>query len=394
MKLIVNNQLCSIAEKVTEYKKELKNNHIFTISSLDPLDSIACYAAWKEVGGNILVKSPFLPKEQSEYIDQKIKTYEYENSISFLTSGTTGLPKIIVFTPKQLENILKLSEDVYNWNSSSSMLCIEAPTFSSGFWHLFVLPLVKHDAKIVFTSKETFLEDMNQHDVNAGLFVTPLLEQLRISNVKIDFSKFDMIYTGASKLTEEISKYVFDQGGKCITNIYGSTESGTPILNKRSYVDDEFIEYLEIKPNSIGSEFKLVDDELWIKSPSICENAHECNYSDGWLKTGDLWEQHGNLIKFIGRISELVKVNGHKISLLLIERTTQEYSDLGETLAKVNTKWGRDYVELFYTNKNSKIDKNKLKSIFEPFLSKYCIPRKYTYIESIPKTGLGKKIRW
>lgn len=394
MKLIVNNQLCDISEKVKEYKKELKNNHIFTISSLDPLDNIACYVAWKEVGGNILVKSPFLPKEQSEYVDKKIKTYEYENFISFLTSGTTGVPKIIVYTPKQLENIEKLPKDVYNWNSSTSMLSIQVPTFSSGFWHMFILPLVKYNSKMVFTSKETFLEDMNQQDVNTGLFAAPLLEQLRISNVKIDFSKFDMVCTGASKVTDEISKYVFDQGGKCINNIYGTTETAVPILNKLSYDLDGFNEYLEIKPNVINSQFKLVDDELWISGPSICENIYECNHSGDWIKTGDLWEQQGNLIKFIGRTSEFEKINGYKTSLLLIEKITQEYSDLGETLAKVNTKWGGNYVELFYTNKNSKIDKNKLKSIFEPFLSKHSIPRKYTYIESIPRTALGKKIRY
>jgi acyl-coenzyme A synthetase/AMP-(fatty) acid ligase len=393
MKLICNNQLCSIAEKVTQYKKELKNNRIFTICSLDPLDHIACYVAWKEVGGNILVKSPFLPKQQSEYVDQKIKTYEYENSINFLTSGTTGIPKIIVNTKKQLESIVKLSKDAYNCNSSTSMLCVQIPPFVSGFWHMFILPLVEYDSKMVYTTKETLLQDINQQDANLSFFVTSFLNQLRISNVKIDFSKFDMVATGASQVSENISKYVFDQGGKCFNHCFGATESGTPILNKLSYAGDKFTEYLEIKPNSINSEFKLVDDELWIKSSSICENIHECSHSGDWLKTGDLWEQNGDLIKFIGRSNEVLKIDGYKTSLLLIERITEEYSDLGETLAKVNVKWGGEYIELFYTNKNSVIDKNKLKSIFEPFLPKYSIPRKYTYIESIPKTALGKKIR-
>ena len=393
MKLICNNQLCSIAEKVTQYKKELKNNRIFTICSLDPLDHIACYVAWKEVGGNILVKSPFLPKQQSEYVDQKIKTYQYENSINFLTSGTTGIPKIIVNTKKQLESIVKLSKDAYNWNSSISMLCVQIPPFVSGFWHMFILPLVEYNSKMVYTTKETLLQDINQQDVNVSFFVTSLLNQLRTSNVKINFSKFDMVGTGASQVSENLSKYVFDQGGKCFNHCFGATESGTPILNKLSYVGDKFTEYLEIKPNSINSEFKLVDDELWIKSPSVCENINECSHSDDWLKTGDLWEQNGDLIKFTGRSNEVLKINGYKTSLLLIERITQEYSDLGETLAKVNVKRGSEYIELFYTNKNSVIDKNKLKSIFEPFLSKHSIPKKYTYIESIPKTALGKKIR-
>ena len=394
MKLIINNQLCDIAEKVKEYKKELKNNHIFIISSADPLDNIACYVAWKEVGGNILVKSPFLPKEQFEYINKKLEKHEYQNSISFLTSGTTGLPKIIVFTPKQLENILKLSEDTLNWSSSSSMIMVQAPTYTSGFWHIYMLALVKYNSKFVFSTKKSFLEDMNQHDLNTGLFVTPVLESLRVSNVKVDFSKFDSVVCGAMPITEKLSNYVFDQGGKYIQDMYGATEVGSPILNRLLCSDDSFKGYFELKPNSINSEFKLVDDELWIKSPSICENAHECNYSDGWLKTGDLWEQKGNFIKFNGRNSEHQKINGHKISLLLIERITEENSDLGETLAKVNSKFGGEYVELFYTNKNSKIDKNKLKSIFEPFLSKHCIPIKYTYIESIPKTALCRKIRW
>jgi long-subunit acyl-CoA synthetase (AMP-forming) len=391
MKLICNNQFCNISEQVRESKKKLRDNNIFVVSSLDHIDHIAAYIAWKEVGGNVLVKNPYMPKEVSEFVDQKLLNFEYENSIIFLTSGTTGFPKTIVDTNKQFESLIKVATDSMGWNSDSKWLNV-LPAFTSAFWHMVIPCLVEYDASIVLGSKETVFEDLKQ-DVNLSAFVPAMIDNLRLSKVPIDLSKLDNFFSGSSAVLKRHVEFLFEKGLKRFTQLYGATETMTPFLSRTTTEPDQFCEYLEFKPLGKETQIKLIDDELWVKGPTICENFKQLDHSEEWLKTGDLWEQTNDLIRFVGRKNDIVKVNGFQANLLMIESISENRTDLGETLALVRSSFGTEWIELLYTNKNFEVDKNKLKEIFKPILYKCCIPKKYTYIESIPRNPTGKKVR-
>jgi O-succinylbenzoic acid--CoA ligase len=391
MRIIRNNQLCDISDQVKECKKHLRNQKVFTLSSPDHTDHIASYIAWKEVGGNLLVKNPYMPKEISEFVDQKLLDFEYENSVIFLTSGSTGFPKIIVNTNKQFKSLVKSSKDLMGWNSDSNWLNV-LPAFTSGFWHVVLPCLVECDASIVLSSRESVLEDINQ-DVNLSAFVPGMIDNLRLSKVSVDLSKLDNFFSGSSAVLKRHVEFLFERGLKRFTQLYGATETMTPFLSRTTTEPDEFCECLEFKPLNKETEIKLVDGELWVKGSTICENFKQLDHSDGWLRTGDLWEQTNDLIKFVGRKNDIVKVNGFQANLLMIESVSEDRTDLGETLAIVRSSFGTQWIEMLYTNKDCMIDKNKFKEIFEPILYKCCIPKRYTYINRIPRNATGKKLR-
>lgn len=391
MKIIRNNELRNINEKVKEYRKQLREQSYLILCSSDHVDHIASYIAWKEVGGNILVKNPYMPKEISEFVDKQLLNCEYQNSVIFLTSGTTGFPKTIVHTNKQFNSLIKVAAESMNWNSNSNWLNV-LPAFTSAFWHMVIPCLVEYDASIVLGSKETLLNDFEQN-VNLSAFVPGMIDQLRLTNTQINLSKLDNFFSGSSAVLRRHVEYIFQKGLKRFTQLYGSTETMTPCLSRSTTEPDEFCEYLEFNPLDIGTEIKLVDNELWIKGPRMCENLKQLDHCEDWFKTGDLWEQTNNLVKFVGRTNDIVKVNGFQANLLMIESVSENRTDLGETLAVVRSSFGTQWIELFYTNKNFKIDKNHFKEIFEPILYKCCIPKKYTYIQSIPRNATGKKIR-
>ena len=391
MKLIRKDLLCNISEQVSESKKKLQDNNIFVVSSLDHIDHIAAYIAWKEVGGNVLVKNPFMPKEVSEFVGQKLLNFEYENSIIFLTSGTTGFPKTIVDTNKQFESLIKVATDSMGWNSDSKWMNV-LPAFTSAFWHMVIPCLVEYDASIVLGSRETVVEDLKQ-DVNLSAFVPGMIDNLRLSKIPVDLSKLDNFFSGSSAVLKRHVEFVFERGLKRFTQLYGATETMTPFLSRTTTEPDEFCEYLEFNPLDKETEIKLVDSELWVKGPTICENFKQLDHSEEWLKTGDLWEQTDDLIRFVGRKNDIVKVNGFQANLLQIESVSENRTNLGETLAVIRSSFGTQWIELLYTNKNCIIDKDNFKEIFEPILYKCCIPKKYTYIESIPRNATGKKVR-
>lgn len=390
MKIIKNNQEINLYDKIIEAEIILKSKDIFILESSDHTDHIAAYIAWNNVGGNIFVKSPLLPIEQSHKLDEEIRNRKFSNSIIFHTSGTTGIPKLVIHTSKQMLQSVKMSTECLGWDNNTTYLNF-IPAFTSGFWHIVNAPLFYYNCKIILGSRETAEKDFT-NDANCILIVPAFIDYLRINKIKLDFSKFRKVGVGGSQVLKRHAEYCFNNGAKTFAHLYGQTETCSPILGRETDVLDDYVEYINLKSKA-DTKSKIVDKELWIKGHSICENKDEFNTEDGWIKTGDLWEQQGELIKFIGRKNDMVKINGYFCSLVLIENIAETETDLGETIAIARNSLGSDWIELFYTNKNVVIDKKYLTEIYISKVPKCNIPLKYTYVESIPKNSLGKKIR-
>lgn len=78
-----------------------------------------------------------------------------------------------------------------------------------------------------------------------------------------------------------------------------------------------------------GTEWKIVDDELWLKTPSRILgylNADESSLeADGWYRTGDLVEEGpGGSIRIIGRQSGTINVGGQKVHPAEVEAVLME----------------------------------------------------------------------
>lgn len=390
MKVFRNGVEVDLYNKIIEAEKKLSTNSIYVLESSDHADHIAAYVAWNNVGGNIFIKSPLLPIEQSINLDDQIRNRKFSNSIIFHTSGTTGQPKIVVHTYKQMSQAVKMSTESLGWDNDNTYLNF-IPAFTSGFWHIVNAPLYHYNCNVVLGSRETMELDFKQ-DVNSILLVPALVDYLRINNVDIDFSKFKKVGVGGSQVLRRHAEHCFNKGAKIFSHLYGQTEICSPILGRETDVLDDFVEFMRVSAKA-DAESKIVNQELWIRGPSVCENKDEFNTEDGWIKTGDLWEQQGDLIKFLGRNNDIVKINGYFCSLVLIENIAEVETDLGETIAIPRNTMGSDWIELFYTNKNAIVDKEKLLDIYKTKVPKCNIPLKYTYTETISKNSLGKKVR-
>jgi acyl-CoA synthetase (AMP-forming)/AMP-acid ligase II len=77
-----------------------------------------------------------------------------------------------------------------------------------------------------------------------------------------------------------------------------------------------------LKLGKTGFEHKIVENVLWIRSPSAMLgylNAPSPFDAEGWFNTQDLVEQDGDYIRILGRKSELINVGGEKVHPTEIE---------------------------------------------------------------------------
>jgi len=354
------------SNRVEHYKKALKDNTV-VIESLDHVEHIALYIAWQEVGGRILVRAPMLPVKQKEELDLRLAEQTATDCVFLHTSGTTGSPKLVSFDKQEFDRIIKKSEQHLDWSNDTSWLNF-IPAFTSGFWHIVLPAIVKHDCKIVLSSKQTLKDDFAT-DVNSTIFVPGLIDQMRAGNLKLPLHKFHMIASGASQLLSRHAEYIFDNGCRVFNHIYGTTEIGSPMLGHRTYGIDGTNCWLEI-----DERCRIADNELV--------------YND--IHTADLFEVKGNLIRFTGRSNDIVKINGYQCSLLSIENHLEEMG-LGDCLAIPKNKAGSDYIELMHTEGTP--DRKQIKEMLTPYLPPCNIPLKYIKTESIPRNALNKKVR-
>ena len=354
--------------KVNDFKIKLRSESCVTLESMDHLEHISAYLAWKEVGGNIFVKSPLLPKLQKEHVDKELSKLNLKNNIVFHTSGTTGYPKLVVQDEKFIDNTEKLSTDLLGWHKDTRYFNI-VPPFVSGFWHIILSAFVKNDATLILSSRETLAQDFS-YKPNLTLWVPGIIDQMRSRNIKPPLQMFEQIMCGASQVLPRHAQFCFDNGCSVFHHSYGSTETGSPILAHKSFEMNDNINCLELTDKA-----KLVNDEL---------------IYDG-ISTGDLFDTVNGMIRFRGRTNDLAKINGYMCSLLLIENTLEELN-LGETIAVVKNKMGTDYIELYHTEGNP--DVTYIKEKLLPLVPECAIPLKYSKVESIPKNALNKKTRY
>jgi acyl-CoA synthetase (AMP-forming)/AMP-acid ligase II len=75
---------------------------------------------------------------------------------------------------------------------------------------------------------------------------------------------------------------------------------------------------MQLRTTATGYAWKVVDGELWVRSPSRALGYLSGNSAsfgdDGWFRTGDLAEAgpHGS-IRVLGRLQELINVGGEKV---------------------------------------------------------------------------------
>ena len=389
MKIKRNGQYIQFSNLVNEYKNSLRRQKTVVLNTFDHLDHICAYLAWREVGGNIFVQSPLVPQSYKDHFNKILPTLDYTNTTLIPTSGTTKMPKIIANDMGYYDIVSTITKDWLSWSKDSVFMnFVPAPT--SGFWHAFMPAVVETNSEIILGSMDTFQENLNE-TASHLVMVPGLVDISRIRNLDLDLAKYDTFAVGSAQVLDRHVEYIFDKGCKKFTHVYGITEGGVPSLRNtttHSSIDSRCLKHT----NQYGIETKLdKNGELLIKGATLCSNIEELGTENGWYKTGDLFETVGNNIKFVGRTNDIIKLNGYKTNLLLIESIIEDITNITECIVIPNNRVGIDFLELKYVGDIGNID--LLKEKLSEVLPQNSIPKRYTAVSVIPRNTLNKKLR-
>lgn len=176
-----------------------------------------------------------------------------------------------------------------------------------------------------------------------------------------------------------------------------SLKAGVPIPLVQARIIDEQGNFMPVDdPNAQG---ELVVRSPWLTGGYIKEpEKSEALWASGWLHTGDVvtFDRFGS-IDIRDRIKDVIKTGGEWISSLELEDLISRHPAVREAavVGMPDERWGERPFALIVTHDGKPLDADMLKRHMEPFvlqghINKWAIPSQVITVDDIPKTSVGK----
>jgi fatty-acyl-CoA synthase len=359
---------------------------------------------------------------------------EYTRATTFYTTGTTGAPKGVYFSHRQLvlhtqAGLIGLGayESVARFRSNDVYMPI-TPMFHVHAWGIpYIATLL--GVKQVYPGRyepEMLMKLILTEKVTFSHCVPTILHMLVSSPAvkKLDLSKWKVII-GGSRLPKGLAKATMDLGIQIFSG-YGMSET-CPVIslatlkphmldwNKENQIDKLIMTGLPIPfvyarivdhsgkdmPHNGESTGELILRAPWLTETYFNDPERTKDlWRGGWLYTGDVANiDPAGYIQITDRTKDVIKTGGEWISSLELENLISQHEAVSEAAAIgiPDDKWGERPLLIVvlrpeYKDKVSSEDFQKFMAKFakEGKIPKYGVPDRYLIVDGIPKTSVGK----
>jgi len=349
-------------------------------------------------------------------------TVESDVAAILYTSGTTGFPKGVMLTHRNLVTNCESSIKRITLTRSDVTLCI-LPMFHSFAWTALVLTGMRLTLKVVISPSiapaKPWLTAMGIHRVTLFAAVPQVYAALgreardfktRLFLRYWAFRKVRVAASGAAPLPPATAQAFLDAVGVGIIEGWGLTETspvatvtspanikfgfvGAPIDGVRlKIVDDEETELAQGQEGEICVSGDNVMKGYW----NLPDATRDAFTKDGWLKTGDVGfiDPEGSLA-IRDRKKDMIIVKGLKVFSAQIEAVIAENPNIEESaIIGVPDEAGDEIIKAFVVlKKGCLLDKPTLLQFFKEKFDPYKRPRDVEFVESLPKNALQKVLK-
>ncbi len=319
------------------------------------------------------------------------------------TSGTTGKPKGVMIPRRQL--YWNGYNTAINWGlRDDDVSPIFTPLYHAGGVAAFLIPIFCAGGTIILHKGFDTTEVWRTIEKSTVVLGVPTIWKLLMDAPEFqtaDLTKVRWFISGGAPLPQYIID-AYQKRGVVFKQGYGMTEVGVNCFTMT--VEDSFK-----KPGSIGkpmlfTEVKLEHmdgdvGEMFIRGPHVSsgywnnEEATRASYGeDGFFRTGDLARRDEDGFFYIaGRRKEMFISGGVNIYPAEIEAELVAHPSISDAavIAVPDETWGEVGVAFVVGS----VSEDDLSTYLTARIAKYKVPRRFIFIDALPRTPYGKVVK-
>jgi long-chain acyl-CoA synthetase len=341
--------------------------------------------------------------------------------VQMYTSGTTGLPKGVLTTQRNLAAAY-LSAELWAFDSASISLT-PLPMFHIGGIGWAYLGLVSGATTILVSEFDAaeVLHLLEHQRVTNAVFVPTILQMLAAvpGAAERDYSSLRSIAYGASPITTPVLRAALRTFRCPLFGVYGLTETTGGVVQLAPedhdadgprqhllqsagrplpWVEMRIIDHLtdrECAPGEVG--------EVWLRAPNVMAGYYSRSAEtaaalspDGWLRTGDGGYRDENGYLFLtDRIKDMIVSGGENIYPVEVEEVLSRHSGVAEVavIGVPDGRWGETVMALVVRAPGSAVDAGELVAFARGELAGYKLPRSVRFVDELPRSAAGKVLK-
>ncbi|MGC7102170.1 amino acid adenylation domain-containing protein, partial [Amycolatopsis lurida] len=333
------------------------------------------------------------------------------------TSGSTGLPKGVVTTHRDVVNLV--SDPAWRSGAHERVLVHSPFAFDASTYELWA-PLLSGRTVVVAPPGDVDAAVVRrmvaEHGIT-GLWLTAGLFRLVAEDDPAALTGVQEVWTGGDVVSVAAVDSVLDAcPGLTVVNGYGPTETttfvtssrlseaklatgsapiGKPMRDTRAYVLDR---RLRPVPVGVAGELYVAGDGLargYFGQPGLTAErfvADPLGSGDRAYRTGDLvrWLPDGELA-YLGRADDQVKIRGFRIELGEVESALAAHPAVAQAVAAVQEPQpGVKRLVAYAVPAESGVDGAELREFLATGLPEYLVPSAVVLLDVLPLTANGK----
>lgn len=330
------------------------------------------------------------------------------------TSGTTGTLKAVIHTHRNfgaigdniLANLMSPGPDSVMLHAAS--LIHASGTFVLPYWSRggasAILPgFVPHD----------FVDAIARYKVTETNLVPTMLGMLFTSGAleDADLSSLRTVIYGASPMPRPILKRAIEKFGYIFKQYYGQTEAplAITVLDKEDHRNPDL--WLSCGKPSSDVELRIADEngnpvaqgeigEMQLRAPFAMKGYYKADalnaemwLDDGWLRTRDMAREDENgYVYLVDRRSDMIITGGYNVYPREVEDVLMQHSAVAEcaVVGAPDPKWVEAVTAFVVLRAGQTATEDELRALAREHLAGYKVPKSVRFIDSIPKTAVGK----
>ncbi len=367
------------------------------------------------VMGDAVPDTTALSELFGEAIEQVPVDLETHTVVLPYSSGTTGLPKGVMLTHRNLvANIEQCQHAIIYQGDEVALAAL--PFFHIYGMQVLMNGLLANGVTAVTMPRFDMVEALQAvQDLKITRFfaVPPII--LGLANAPIvgdyDMSSIRQVFSGAAPLGAELAAQASERLGCEVVQGYGMTEL-SPVSH--STVEGDF------RPGTSGvtisnTESRIVDPdtgedqdvggrgELWVRGPQVMTGylnnptaTAETIDEDGWLHTGDIAiiDEHGHM-SIVDRLKELIKYKGFQVAPAELEALLITHPKIVDVaVIGIPDDEAGELPKAFVTPApNETVTLEEVQALVSEHLVSYKQIRELEILDAIPKSASGKILR-